>query len=81
MEAEALRDVPGYMEGRGKGYAGPGDRPRSKGIETQPPIGHVPSDAIMIPVHNLTMATGGERRQESIPFLAVGRPSPGLGTR
>ena len=40
-----------------------------------------PSDAVMIPVGILTMATGGQpRTREAIPILIIGRSSPSLGT-
>ena len=70
MEAEALRDVPGFME-EGKGEGGmlvqviaPGE----KVCETQPPVGHAPSDSVMIPVgihqQAFPLAGGWKRRRQ-----------------
>ena len=48
-----------------------------KVCETQPPIGHIPSEAVMIPVHILTMATGGKLSTGVHPFFGWRPVQPG----
>jgi len=52
MEAEALRDVPVFMDGgrEGEGMLAQVIAQGQKVFETQPPIGQSRSDAVMIPV-------------------------------